>query len=96
MSPAEMHRWRAAVVAVETGDAPDGIDVLANILFGAEERAKQLLEDDVPVVEGDYGVDDVVPAIAVRDEAGRAIVAARLEREPGTDRFTLVLLTEES
>ena len=69
--------------------------MLANILFGAEERAKQLLEDDVPVVEGDYGVDDVVPAIAVRDEAGRAIVAARLEREPGTDRFTLVLLTEE-
>lgn len=95
MTAAALQSWVLAAVP-DAGAVfdRDPVDALATILFEAEEHAFKLLRAERAAAEeaGDE-FDPTLPDLAIRDAAGRAIAGARLEREPGTDRFTLVLLT---
>lgn len=67
-------------------------DAVSGMIFTLDERAGAILDAEQPATL-DFD-EDVLPELAVTDAAGRAIAAARLEREPGTNRFIVVLLSE--
>ncbi|NIJ07208.1 hypothetical protein FHS31_000804 [Sphingomonas vulcanisoli] len=71
----------------------DGVEAVINAISLASDRPHEILTDEE--------ADDVTlpierqPELTIVDDAGRTFTAARLQREPGTTRFTIVLTTTE-
>jgi len=85
--------WRIADQPEAAGLEPrPAINAVSGLLIDAHAHAEQLYEAE-QLADETWEVDDLDDAeIRVADAEGRTIVAARLEREPGTNRFTILLL----
>lgn len=82
---------RVALAAVgHEGDKP--LDRLIDELVGLEGHADELLCDEAGA--DDLRADVALPQVTIADAEGRPITGVRLDREPGTDRFTIVLLVD--
>lgn len=78
----------------EAGDTPAGVELVPNLIYAAEERAMRHLQRELASLGKPADAISVDAEITVVDADGRALIAARLDREPGTRRFHIVLLTE--